>query len=352
MAIDSDAVELSILNRQSDSVGSSLLPGAEAAGSDATAAVAPPAAARGSGEPAWTTGGHGHIAECSSAHAFRTDTASDLNSPVAYMGNNRVLFHKLILGPDLSLCTCSLVLIVVPAVAFFVVIAPEIEAVLTILAAVMIGFSVGFLFKVSTVDPGIIPRNETPPQESEMTLQIMRDVNGVLLAHRYCRTCFVFRGPRASHCSVCDNCVERFDHHCPWTGTCIGLHNYRFFVGFLVSVNVTAVLFAVVSGVAWVDCFRRNDEEGFGAFFKAPEELFYVPLILIVYSLVVALCTCPLTAFHFYLIATAQTTREFYKRYSKDESNPFDLGFRRNLWNFLRAVDEIRPPAHLTALSV
>merc|ERR1719401_428034 len=66
----------------------------------------------------------------------------------------------------------------------------------------------------------------------------------------WCRTCEIIRPPRASHCRECDNCVLRFDHHCPFLNNCIAQRNYSFFVGFLFSVLASAI-FGLAVTVWW-----------------------------------------------------------------------------------------------------
>ncbi|XP_057949116.1 probable protein S-acyltransferase 7 [Malania oleifera] len=272
-----------------------------------------------------------------------------------WKGSNRFfLGGRLIFGPDVRSLLLTVLLIVTPVILFCLFVSQrlinefphQLGNLIAAVSAIFTVYIIILLFLTSGRDPGIIPRNPHPPEPEDEgegsslsaewagsqsgvpTLPPTKDVvvNGTIVKVKYCHTCMLYRPPRCSHCSICNNCVEHFDHHCPWVGQCIGKRNYRFFFMF---VSSTTMLCLYVFAFCWVnikEVMNTYNCNLWRALVKAP-----FAGVLILYTFIAAWFVGGLTVFHLYLIFTNQTTYENFRYRYDGKTNPYNLGCARNI---------------------
>ncbi|CAF1329993.1 unnamed protein product [Adineta ricciae] len=191
------------------------------------------------------------------------------------------------------------------------------------------------LSQTTFTDPGRYSR--APPDEnddSETTFHKTVEIHGTQCRMKWCQTCGFYRPPRCSHCSVCDFCIDTFDHHCPWLNNCVGRRNYRYFISFLLSVLIHMLVVLSLS----VYYLYKNHE-------NLSDVSSIISIILIVFIVVLIIPIGGLTTFHLMLICRGRTTNEQVTGKFKSNINPFDYGC---LFNCSRIFSSSNPPKLLT----
>lgn len=222
----------------------------------------------------------------------------------------------------------TMFLIVLPTTQFLIFVASEVDFTLhSCLTAVIFSLVVGSLMRVHHTDPGYLPEGNVPDLNHHEMLSDGR---------KYCITCHIWRPPRAKHCKFCAACVRKFDHHCPWVGTCIGERNYYLFVQFLLFTSIFAAYYLSVCVYRAIDVIKGyNDDE------RDEEHLFQAvqdepaTFIILLYSAFIFFSVGNLLVYHLHLICIGQTTNEAVKQTYRRKRNEYDKGCYQNWMDFL-----------------
>mmetsp|Transcript_54005 Transcript_54005/g.157666 ORF Transcript_54005/g.157666 Transcript_54005/m.157666 type:complete len:486 (-) Transcript_54005:37-1494(-) len=150
---------------------------------------------------------------------------------------------------------------------------------------------------------------------------------------RHCKWCLKYKPDRCHHCRVCNMCVLRMDHHCPWLGNTVGWANHKFFILFLAYASGACALL----GVSIVQLLAHAMLPALTTFLLIGAE----GLTLLLSSILM-----PFSLFHFWLLARNMTTIEFCEMMrekdsaGKDEEasgSLYDLGFFENIRSVMGA---------------
>ncbi|XP_068663661.1 probable protein S-acyltransferase 17 isoform X1 [Aristolochia californica] len=187
---------------------------------------------------------------------------------------------------------------------------------------VAVGVGVILFILTSFSDPGTVNNGNVSEYLSAYPY------DNIIFTEKECSTCKIPKPARSKHCSVCDRCIARFDHHCGWMNNCIGEKNTRYFMAFLLWHFCLCLYGAVILGlilagelkdrkVVYILTVYYGIENSFSSL--APHVVqwllgsFNTQILLMVFLAVVSLLLAGFFGYHAHLCLTNTTTNETFK---------------------------------------
>uniref|UniRef100_A0A4W5MU56 Palmitoyltransferase n=1 Tax=Hucho hucho TaxID=62062 RepID=A0A4W5MU56_9TELE len=163
-----------------------------------------------------------------------------------------------------------------------------------------------------------------------------------------CKKCIIPKPARTHHCAICNTCILKMDHHCPWLNNCVGHFNQRYFFSFCVSMTLGCVYCSISGRNLYLDAYSAIERTN-----QTPltfrDELFHKSIIYMwVLTSMVAVALGGLTIWHAVLISRGETSIERHlnqketkrmRKSGKVYKNFFNYG-RLNNWKVFLGVEK------------
>ncbi|KAL4105697.1 hypothetical protein PRIC1_003757 [Phytophthora ramorum] len=196
---------------------------------------------------------------------------------------------------------------------------------LRILEGLLFHFVVGCMlvayYKVVFTDPGYVTPTVVQRIKDAMQQVLEEGSSKSPSMMNTCRRCKLLKPFRAHHCSFCNRCVLKMDHHCPWVANCVGEGNYKFFFHFIVYAFLAlSMCVRALAGPFQAALFSEDAPRG-AANFSA------MAVVGFVLGGALGISLLGFIAVHSYLLVHGATTIECHE-YGR--AFPFNQGWRKN----------------------
>ena len=274
-----------------------------------------------------------------------------LNKPhYGNIGSNIVLFNKYVFGIKQNLILFIITIIGISLTWFgWVFTCGNFYSIkLYIICGISYFLTIFFMILSFIIEPGIIPRKcpdfskvtedssknnknndlkeeekqndkvKDNIQENEKENNNKEDEGNIIpkiFKERECITCNIIRPPGASHCRICDNCIQDFDHHCYYISNCVGKRNHKYFYFFLFFGSICGMQVSLFSLITIYNLFIIKFKETIFILYKGNKYLFILSMSLMILGLFSVYCDARnvICLILFPLIGFCIFTRMWYK---------------------------------------
>ncbi|XP_026758017.2 probable palmitoyltransferase ZDHHC11B [Galleria mellonella] len=175
-----------------------------------------------------------------------------------------------------------------------------------------------------------LPRNNIP--------EFDRSIHAHVIENGRCHLCNIYTSTKKTkHCSICNKCVDHFDHHCKWLNNCVGLRNYPSFVASVVTALLISILTSSLcltdivlfilypeqlspAAQNFINCTLAIDTPHYIKYCSQSIIFLVFLIILCISAFAIACALLHLCCFHIYISILGVSTYEYIMKSSPSES--------------------------------